>query len=59
MSKELALSIVIGSAVGGAINGVKSVIGGVDSIGKAIETLNKRKVAILDKLEIEAKNYLI
>ncbi len=58
MSKELALGIVIGSTVTGALNGIKSVIGGVDSVGKAIETLNKKKFTILEKIEADAKKKL-
>ncbi len=47
MSKELALSIVIGSTVAGAIKGFKTVINSVDAIGNAIDKANKKKLNII------------
>ena len=47
MSKSLALSVVIGSSVGGAIQGITSVISATDIIGKAIRKLNDQKIDII------------
>jgi len=46
MSK-LALSIVIGSSVVGAVRGFKTVIGEVDAIGSAVKKLNREKLDLV------------
>ena len=58
MAKTLGLDIVIGAAIGGAIGGFKSVISESDKLGSAIESLNSKKLTILDEIEKEFKSKL-
>jgi len=56
MAKTLGLDIVIGAAIVGAVNGFKNVLGGIDTLGSAIEKLNKEKLSILETIP-EVKNF--
>ena len=49
MAKTLGIDIVIGSAVAGAVNGFRSVLGETNKLGSAIERLNKEKLTILEE----------
>jgi len=49
MAKTLGIDIVIGSAVAGAVNGFRSVLGETNKLGSAIEKLNKEKLNILEE----------
>jgi len=49
MAKTLGIDIVIGSAVAGAVNGFRSVLGETNKLGSAIEKLNKEKLTILEE----------
>ena len=51
MSKTLGLEIVIGSAIGGAMNGFRTVMSETTKLGSAVENLNKKRVEIFDDID--------
>ncbi len=53
MAKTLGLTITIGSAIAGAIGGIKSVLGETDKLGSAIEKLNAKKVKVFENIDNE------
>ncbi len=53
MAKALGLTITIGSAIAGAIGGIKSVLGETDKLGSAIEKLNAKKVKVFENIDKE------
>lgn len=48
MPKSFGLSIVIGSAVAGAVNGFKSVLAQTDKLGSAIDDLRSKRIEIIE-----------